>query len=68
MGGIAFVALLANHSVGRPTILIGNAKMPAWTPLDFLRDISLSVGLAVVCAVISHGYQIAEDRRSKSKL
>lgn len=68
IGGIAFVVRLADHIIGRPTILIGNTRMPAWTLLDSLRDASLCVGLAVVCALVSHVYQIAEERRSKSKL
>jgi hypothetical protein len=66
--GIVFVVRLAADLIGRPTILIGNAKMPAWTLFDSLRDASVGIGLAVVGAVASYVYQVVEERRAKSKL
>jgi hypothetical protein len=68
MGGIMLGIFLAAHLIGRPVILIGNATTPPWDFLEFVRGVLVCVGFAVACAVASYWYQIAEDRRSKTKL
>ena len=50
MGCIAFVAFLAGHAVGVPT-------MPRWGILEVLRGAALSFAFAAICAGISYLYQ-----------
>ena len=50
MGGILFAAFLGDHAVGISTI-------PAWSLLEFLRGLFLSLGGAFVFAALSYLYQ-----------
>ena len=61
LGGIMFAVFLIDHLIGKP-------PMPPWGIGELLRGAFWSIILWVVGATISYIYQVAQERRSKSKL